>query len=257
MNRNVLAAFAAVMAFAPGIAGAGVVDNGSLASPDASGDPGVYFGTGNSNSGFTVSTDNGIELGLSAITRYVGPITPTPTNSNVYDVPTGPTTVPSKTGAAWGFDFSIDLQPGGTGSLVLSDITAQLTLTDVGNGTTGGFDPLAISDNTGWGPSGANAATSNLTIDWGAQNSEALSFASIAAVLGDPGFDLNANDTYDFKLDVYNAAGGLLASDAIVVVAGTGAPVPEPGSLALLCAGLAGLAALSRFKRPSGTPLGA
>ena len=34
-------------------------------------------------------------------------------------------------------------------------------------------------------------------------------------------------------------------------------PVPEPSSLPLLCAGLVGLAVLSRFKRSSGAPLGA
>src|ERR1700722_10624472 len=126
-----------------------VVDNTSLASP-----PGVYFGTGNANSNFTVDNDAGIELGLSAITRFVGPIVPTPTTSNIYDVPLGPTTVPGHTGAAWGFDFSINLHPPGGSSLTLGDIGALLTLTDVVNGTTGSFNPLGIPDNSQFGPSG-------------------------------------------------------------------------------------------------------
>ena len=204
-----------------------------LASP-----PGVFFGSGNANSNFTATDVGNVELGQSGILRFVGPIDPG-AGSNVYDVPTGATLAPGHTGAAWGVDFSINVANGG-GMANLSNYTALWTLTDVGNGTTGSFNPLLIPDNSYFG-SPATAA----------QNSEALSFAAVAAAFGDPGFNLNANDTYDFTLELLTAAGGPIAEDTIVVVAGRGASVPEPATIALFGAGLLalfGFGTLSRRK---------
>jgi PEP-CTERM motif len=208
---------------------AGVIDNTSLADP-----PGVYFGSGNANTNFTVDTDNGIELGLSAITRYVGPIVPT---GNVYEVPLGATAVATKTGADWGFDFSINLQPPGGSGLNLDEITALITLNDAVTGTTGSFNPLAIPDNVEQGSPA-----------YAAQNSEALSFALIAGAFGDPLFNENINDTYTFTLSV-REGDRLLGSDSIVVNAGTGAPVPEPTSMTLLGTGLAVLGVIRRRRK--------
>ena len=223
-------------------ASADTFDNASLASP------GVYFGTGNINSGFTVVQSGGVELGLEAIERYVGPVTP---SGDTYDVATGNTTVAGETGAYWGVVFSVNTNYLGTSSTTLANITPSLTLTDVNNGTTQGFNLLLIPDNSLYGSSGVcspQSACGSLSNYYAFQNSEALSFPAVAAALGDPGYDVNANDTYDFTLSL-REGDRTLASDSIVVQAGTGTPVPEPFTLSLFGAGLAGAAALRRRKR--------
>jgi hypothetical protein len=237
-----LAALAGVaVAASAGTAGAVTVNDTTLASP-----PGVYFGTGNINSHFSVTTDNGIEIGQQALERFIGPVTPT---GNLYTVDVGATTVPGKTGSWWGFVFSVNL--GSTG-LHLSDVTAMLTMTDAVNGTTGTFDLQLIPDNAGYDGSAFHDPAAATDIAF--QNSEALSFASIAAALGDPGYDINANNTYTFTLDVdligcpagTPACDRNLAENTIVVQAGTGAPVPEPFSIALFGAGLVGMGFVRR-----------
>ena len=208
-----------------------VTYDASLASP------GVYFGTGNINSGFTVDQSNNIELGLEAIQRYIGPVTPT---GSTYDVLTGDTTVPGKSGANWGFVFSVNLQAAGGSATFPGNYTVDLTMTDVGNGTTSSpFNLLSIPDNSYYGPSGVCNGSACLSGNpYAFQNSEALSFPIIADLLNDPGYDVNANDTFNFTLSV-SQQGTILASDSITVVAGTGAqPVPEPSSFPVLLAGL-------------------
>jgi hypothetical protein len=241
------AAACAATVLGPGAVRAqGVTYDATLVSPSTtSTDPGYYNGSGNSSSHFTVDTENGIELGLGTVLRHIGPVTPTPTTGNVYDVPTGT----AGGTATWNFEFSIDLRPSGVGALNLSDVTASLSLHDLGNGSTGSFDPLTLPDNAGWGPAGENTATgANLATDWGAQNSENLSFAGIAFVLNDALFDPNANDTYDFTLTLSNEAGQQLGSVSEEVVAGTGAPVPEPPTWAILGIGIVMLAGFGSYR---------
>jgi len=122
-------------------------------------------------------------------------------------------------------------------------------LTDVAKGTTGSFDPLALlPDNSEFGPGGKQVCPAcSPTTNYAFQNSEALSFASIAAALGDPGFDMNLNDTYFLTLQVFNVDHTVLGSDTIQINAGTGA-VPEPVTLSLFGAGLCGAAILRRRK---------
>lgn len=186
--------------------------------------PGVYFGGGNANSNFTVGTGGGIELGLSVIDRFVGPIDPG-AGSNVYQVSPGTLGLPHS-GSIWGFDFSVNTQYSG-GGLVLDRFTYAMTITDLTTSNTGPtFNPVtAISDDSGYGASGKTAGVNTAT-EWGAQNSESLSFAGFL-----PGFNPNAPDLYEITLDAYNADSTL--ADQVTVFANAGPPVPEPSSIIL------------------------
>jgi hypothetical protein len=224
------------MALVAGTASAAsIILHTSLTSP-----PGVYFGNGNANSGFTVSTDGTTELGLSVILRYVGPIDPG--TSNVYTVPTGPP--PGHTGSAWGFVFSVNTRYNG-GTAVLGDFLYTLNVTDLTTGNVGPIlDPVrSIGDDTGFGAGGKTAGVT-LSTQWGAQNSEAPSFPAFL-----PGFDPNARDLYEITLTQLSSD-GLTTLGAVTVFAD--AAVPEPGTVGLIGFGLVTVALAARKRAHRG-----
>jgi hypothetical protein len=220
----------AVLALVPVAQADTIIYNTSLANP-----PGIYFGTGNANAGFTVDTNNNVEIGLSAVDRFAGPITP---SGNVYNIPIGDS---SHGGSAWGVTFSINLQAGGD-ALTLGGVDAVLSLTDAATGfseTIPGFLAL-VADNTCYGASGVDTACSNTT-DFGAQNSDP---GSVMMALGDTNFSDLAPDTYTVTVSVYgcntNACEtNLLATDSIQMDV-----VPEPGTMLLLGSALVALGSL-------------
>lgn len=222
----------------------------SLVSP-----PGVYFGAGNegTNGHWTVNTERNVELGLIAIQRGMGNVyTPV---GNVYNVPLGadPT---NSTRAIWNFNFSINLQATGIipdpNELTLGDVTATLSVHDVVKNVTNSFNPNAFGDNSAYAADGStrngNVAGQQATdADVGMQNSENLTFFPYGLT-----FDMNLDNTYLIALSlIENESGDSLGSVDIVVVAGTGAPVPVPAALPLFASGLGviGFAAVRRRKR--------
>jgi len=135
-------------------------------------------GTGTSNGHFAVDTEaNGVELGLRASLRFVGPITPT---GNLYIAPVG-STPPGR--ALWNFEFSVN-----TGSL----LNTHSLLTITGPGGIFAFDPTLILDNT---PGGGGHLF---------QNSENLGFSIFPGL----NFNPNASGLYTFDLKLFSSAGG-------------------------------------------------
>lgn len=236
-------AIAAALIAGTSAANAAVVFDGSLASPSTNpATPGWYDGSGNPNGGFTIDTENGIELGLRAKLRQSPNVIDS--SSDLYTVPAGPQ-AGSPTHAAWNYEYSIDLQPNGVGTLTLADITASLTITDVTTGATTTVNPLNVppvgyvSDDAGFGSGGKDVETSS---DWGAQNSENPIFANF----GIP-FNENSLDLYQFTLTVDNAqTGAQLASDTIQVQV---TPLPKAAYSGLAMISLLGAGMFFRKRR--------
>ncbi len=231
---------------------AATVYDASLASPTSSADPGWYDGSGNPNGGFTVVNNGGIELGLRAKYRQNPAVIDSPTST--YNVVTGAETAVTSGGpsaanrAAWNYEFSIDLQPSGVGLLTLADISAALTITDIG-GNTVTINPLTYwGDDSGWGSAGKTTPES--AGQWGVQQSENPNFGDFPLASF---YDMNANNTYTFQLDVFRGANqnadSLLASDNMTVVVGTGSPTPLPASVWSGISMLVGLGAYGAFRK--------
>ncbi len=210
--------------------------NSPLAVP-----PGWYNGTGGSNTAFTVldatASTNGsvLQLGLSAIWRFIGPITPT---VNDYVVPVGGD--PANGGDAyWDFSFSANTNSTGVFSGDMLDAyTYQITIFDENTLQAFAFDPLALPDNSYYG-TGGKTMTKNTATEFGFQNSENLSFGFL------PGFNPNALDTYQITLRA-NPLDGITQDPDVVIQVTPGAQVPEPASFFLIGGG--GLLIIGRLK---------
>ena len=231
--KTKLALFLALvgMVVAPMTASADTTFNDSLS------DPGVYFGSGNFNSGWTVNTSTNsdgstLQIGLEALTRYVGPITPT-TNDYSY-TPGGYKCFSSSTTSAcsnWDFAFSVN-----TGTDPLSTYNYELTITDDTTSAAYAFNPSLILD---------NATSGN-----GFQNSENLGFAGLVGPLA---FNPDAADEYTIVLSAFPTSGVNNDPSVSIDLLPT-SPTPEPSSLLLLGTGLLGLAFVA-FRRAKASGL--
>jgi len=189
---------------------AGTVLDTQLTNP-----PGVFFGFGNFNTHYAVTTDGGVEIGLKSKIRGDATDSIDPAGTDVYAIGLG-----NKVS----FDYAVI-----PGAVDLSNATALLTILNVGTGQHFSFDPAAVADN----------ATSGTAYE----NSEQLAFFPV-------GFTTAQNFTYDVTLtlsNVPNSTGPLSVENIIKV--GSGAAVPEPSTWALMILGMGGVGATLRRTR--------
>jgi PEP-CTERM motif len=210
MNFKVLCPIALVLSGFVGSASATTIDNTTLTA-------GWHNGTGTVDGHFTVDQEaNGVELGLRAAVRFVGPITP---SGSVYTAPLG-----TSAGAAlWNFEYSYD--PG----------------TLVGTTTT-----LSISDNHGdnFAPIALSLFGDNTSAGTASQNSENISFFPFELGL----FNANNPAIYTIDLTMDSAAGSKIGSVDIQVDVGA---VPEASTWAMMILGFAGIGFMA-YRRKSG-----
>lgn len=200
MNHKALMA-ATLLAFsALQSASATVVDNTTLTA-------GWHNGTGTVDGHFTVDQENGVELGLRAAIRFVGPITP---SGNVY---VAPVSTPGSTLALWNFEYSYD--PGRN-----SGTTTSITITDSLGHSFTNFPLDLFSDNTHVGTA--------------SQNSENIGFFPFSLGLFDPA----ASAIYLIDLTTKDSGGATLASVDIQVNVGA---VPETSTWAMMILGFCGV----------------
>jgi len=240
-----------------GSASAGTVFDASLASPDTNAaTPGFnnsqptnnaswFNGNGNPQGGFTVDTDSGIELGLRAKYRQDPNVIDSPTD--LYQVNSG-NQVPGR--ALWNYEYSVDLEPNGIGSLTFADVTASLMITDETTHHTATIADLTsfAPDNSYFGSTSGDTGvhqTGNGTpptfgADWSLENSENPEYASFPLAAF---YDSSAPDLYEFVLTVTQNS-TVLATDTIDVQV-----APEPSTWLMLLTGLAGVAFYARRRQ--------
>lgn len=206
-------------------------------------DPGVYFGSGNSNGNWTIDTVDNLEVALRAKTRYgVGVLSA----SNGFYVVSGDTYINGR--AMWNYEFSVNSKVGGTG-LDLTNYRVEIAFdTKSGPGTS--FTTFT-NLYTHWGDneyylSGTKRIDSPTDALVGAQPGESGVQNSENPKFADSGFGyVPGNGLYDIKMSVYSVGGGAaLASTSMQVQV-----VPEPETYAMMATGLAVLGFIGRRRK--------
>lgn len=227
---------------------------GPVVAYDQNVTPGVIFGSGNANGAFTTTTAGDIEVGLRAKQRYPAANIFNSNGAGTYTFNAGGPVSPVR--PEWNFEWSINVNAGGTGLSNLNGYTYLLGLDgDASAGTNYlTFDPInSINPGNGqvwWDHSmGTNATTAandaiagsagayatNLAQYNVAQNSWNYAFFPAGPLAA---FNRNTPGQYSIFLAVFEGSTEIARSSIVVNV------VPAPGALALV--GMGGLLAARR-----------
>ena len=216
--------------------------------------PGVIYGSGNANGGFTGQTQNNIEVGLRAHQRYPAANIYNYNGVDTYTFNSLVLTTNPADRSVFNFDWSVNVDKDGSTGATLSDFNYSLSFdTDPSSGTSySALDPFNTAGyydhslgNNGTNSSNDVVSTSNgdllanILLHSVAQQSSNLGF----------GFSLDPDlpGIYGFKFEVFDKiTSALLASSEIRVNV---TPVPLPAALPLFAAGLGIFGLISRRRR--------
>lgn len=230
--------------------------------------PGVIFGSGNANGGFTVGTFNDgiggvIELGLRAKLRHDATGQPqnffSSNGDGTYSFDAGVAPTQAAPTAVWSFEWSInsDVSSDGIDPRPLSSFEYWLSLDTDPSATVNygvAFDPILGTNNPAgfwdhsFGTNLTTAATDSKASD-PASYGELVSLSNVvqnswkAHWFFGPTFDPTVDGIYNIRLSAIAENGQEVVFTEIQVIVGapsTGTPVPEPGTLALASLGLMG-----------------
>lgn len=198
--------------------------------------PDILYGSGNSNGNFTVSVDNGVEVGLRIHDRFDGA-----THSNgdgTYNPASGFFSGSSGPGF-WNYDFSINLNANDETTLTLFDdviIELKIDLDPTAGTSFLTLNPLTTWTDNAYGNNGtANGDGDDSTEINGTfgvdqnffvvQNSQNIGW--LFNTLGDTLFDVTKDASYDFELSVSDLNSNLLAATSMRVDVGSGGVVED------------------------------
>jgi hypothetical protein len=199
---------------------------------------GTFYGSGNPQGEWWISSVGGVELGLRAKNRQTGGLLGNGADG-IYNVDPGTCTGglcgTSTNKATWNYDFSVDP---GANPFLLTGLTYRL---GVDHDPSAGTSYSYVNPATYW--------TDNTVVNSAFQNSENVKFGDT------PGgaFDVNQQGLYSFILEAWQGE-TLLNSVSMQVQVGDTVPggtVSEPGSLALMFTGLTALPFIRRKQLPA------
>lgn len=186
--------------------------------------PGVIFGSGNGNGFFVIDAQNDIEVALRAKVPYVSEYNSD--GAGNYNMLTGEHPRWGGVGAAWNFEFAVNVNADGLNDEMFSNYLISLSI-DLDPSISQNFltfDPVSVFTDNAIGNNNS-VAQNSMNIGW----------------LMQP-FDNSVAGIYDFVLTVTDITGADILAETRMTVNVAAAKVSEPASIFILSMSIFGLA---------------